>query len=251
VLFLQQVAGFSPLKSGLATLPTTLVMFALSRRFGALADRHGPRLFMGLGPIVAGVGLLLLLRVGIHVDYLTQVLPALLTFSVGLSMTVAPLTAAVLAGVEERQAGIASGVNNAIARVAGLLGIAAIGAVVAAQFGASIEEHLAGARLGAPARAAAAQAERLTLGRPSVAGVPPRQATIVIRAADDASLASFRIGIEIAGVLVLLGGLIGAAGVQNPRRAVSAEECPGGQLVGASRDAAGCHEVSPPQRATA
>jgi EmrB/QacA subfamily drug resistance transporter len=251
VLFLQQVAGFSPLKSGLATLPTTLVMFVLSRRFGALADRYGPRLFMGLGPIVAGVGLLLLLRVQVHVDYLTQVLPALLTFSVGLSMTVAPLTAAVLAGVDAGQAGIASGVNNAIARVAGLLGIAAIGAIVAAQFGASIEEHLAGARLGPPARAAAAQAERLTLGRPSVAGVPPRQAAIVTRAADDASLASFRSGIEIAGVLVLLGGLIGAAGIQNPRRAVSAEECPGGQLVGASPDAAGCHEESLPRRALA
>jgi EmrB/QacA subfamily drug resistance transporter len=251
ILFLQQVAGFSPLKSGLATLPTTLVMFVLSRRFGALADRLGPRLFMGLGPIVAGVGLLLLLRVQVQVDYLTQVLPALLTFSVGLSMTVAPLTAAVLAGVEEGQAGIASGVNNAIARVAGLLGIAAIGAVVATQFSSSFSEQLAGTHLGPPARAAAAQAERLTLGRPSVAGVPPRQAVAVIRAANSASLASFRNGVEIAGVLVLLGGLIGAAGIQNPRRAVSAEECPGGQLVGASLDAAGCHEESLPRRALA
>jgi EmrB/QacA subfamily drug resistance transporter len=251
VLFLQQVAGYSPLKSGLATLPTTLVMFALSRRFGGLADRYGPRLFMGLGPIVAGVGLLLLLRLQVHVDYLTQVLPALLTFSVGLSMTVAPLTAAVLAGVEESQAGIASGVNNAIARVAGLLGIAAIGAVVAAQFSSSFSGQLAGVHLGPPARAAAVQAERLTLGRPSVAGVPPRQAVVVIRAANSASLASFRNGVEIAGVLVLLGGLIGAAGIQNPRRAVSAEECPGGQLVGASPDAAGCHEVPAAQRALA
>jgi EmrB/QacA subfamily drug resistance transporter len=251
VLFLQQVAGFSPLKSGLATLPTTVVMFALSRRFGGLADRHGPRLFMGFGPILAGIGLLLLLRVQVHVDYLTQVLPALLAFSVGLSMTVAPLTAAVLAGVEEGQAGIASGVNNAIARVAGLLGIAAIGAIVAAQFGTSIEKQLAGAHLGTPARAAVRQAERLTLGRPSVAGVPPRQAAVVIRAADDASLASFRVGIEIAGVLVLLGGLIGAAGIQNPRRVVFAEECPGGQLVGASRDSAGCHEAPLARRAPA
>jgi EmrB/QacA subfamily drug resistance transporter len=251
VLFLQQVAGFSPLKSGLATLPTTLIMFVLSRRFGALADRYGPRLFMGLGPILAGVGLLLLLRVQVDVDYLTQVLPALLVFSVGLSMTVAPLTAAVLAGVEEGQAGIASGVNNAIARVAGLLGVAAIGAVVAAQFSTSIEEHLDGARLGPPAHAAVTQAERLTLGRPSVAGVPPRQAAIVIRAADDASLASFRNGIEIAGILVLLGGLIGAAGIQNPHRTVPAEGCPGGQLVGASPDAAGCHEAPPPRRALA
>ncbi len=251
VLFLQQVAGYTPLQSGFASLPTTVVMFALSRRFGALADRYGPRLFMGLGPVLAGLGLLLLLRVGVRVDYLTQVLPALLTFSVGLSMTVAPLTAAVLAGVEEGQAGIASGVNNAIARVAGLLGIAAIGAVVATQFSSSLGDQLAGARLSAPARAAAAQAERLTLGRPDVSGLPPRQAAIVVRAADDASLASFHTGIGIAGGLVLLGGLIGAAGIQNPRRAVSAEECPGGQLVGASPDAAGCHEAPIAERTPA
>jgi EmrB/QacA subfamily drug resistance transporter len=252
VLFLQQVAGYTPLQSGLATLPTTIVMLTLSRRFGALADRFGPRLFMGLGPVVAGVGLLLLLRVSVHVDYLTEVLPALLTFSLGLAMTVAPLTAAVLAGVEDRQAGIASGVNNAVARVAGLLAIAALGAVVAVQFTATFDHALAGRRLSASGQAAVAQAKRLTLGRPSVAGVPPRQARAIIAAADEASLASFRVGVGIAGGLVLLGGLIGAAGIQNPRRAVSAEECAGGLLVGASPDAAGCHEDAPaPARAGA
>jgi EmrB/QacA subfamily drug resistance transporter len=242
VLFLQQVAGYSPLKSGLATLPTTVVMFVLSRRFGALADRFGPRLFMGAGPIVAGAGLLLLQTVHVHVDYLTEVLPALLVFSVGLAMTVAPLTAAVLAGVEEGQAGIASGVNNAIARVAGLLGIAAVGAIVATQFASSLQGNLAGTRLSPRGQAAVAQAERLTLGTPSVAGLPPRQAHAVRQAAESASLTSFRVGIGIAAGLVLLGGAVGVAGIRNPRRAVSAAECAGGQLVGASPDAAGCHE---------
>jgi EmrB/QacA subfamily drug resistance transporter len=242
VLFLQQVAGYTPLQSGLATLPTTVVMFALSRRFGALADRFGPRLFMGLGPVIAGAGLLLLLRVGVEVDYATQILPALLTFSVGLAMTVAPLTAAVLAGVEERQAGIASGVNNAIARVAGLLGIAAIGAIVAAQFGSSFDARLTGVPLSPPARSAVAQAKRLTLGRPVLAGLPKHEAAVVADAAQQASLQAFHLGIGIAGGLVLLGGLIGAGGIQNRRREVHAEECAGGQLVGASRDAAGCHE---------
>ncbi len=246
VLFLQQVAGYTPLKSGLAMLPTTIVMLVLSRRFGALADRFGPRLFMGLGPVIAGLGLLALLRLGVHVDYPSEVLPALLTFSVGLSMTVAPLTAAVLACVEERQAGIASGVNNAVARVAGLLGIAAIGAIVAVQFGATLDRRLEGVRLSAPAQVAVAQAKRLTLGRPSVAGLEPRQAQAIVRAADEASLESFRAGIGIAGGLVLLGGLIGAVGIQNPQRAVSAEECAGGQLVGAIPDAAGCHEGTLP-----
>jgi hypothetical protein len=86
-----------------------------------------------------------------------------------------------------------------------------------------------------------AQAKRLTLGRPSVAGLPPRQAHAIIAAADAASLDSFHAGIGIAGGLVLLGGMIGA-GIQNPRRAVCAQECAGGKLVGASPDAAGLHE---------
>ncbi len=126
-LFLQQVAGYTPVQAGLATVPTTLVMFVLSKRMGALADRLGPRRFMGFGPIVAAVGLALYVRVGEDAPYLTAVLPALLIFSLGLSATVAPLTATVLADADEHNAGIASGINNAIARMAGLLGVAALG----------------------------------------------------------------------------------------------------------------------------
>jgi MFS family permease len=106
-------------------------MFALSRRFGALADRYGPRLFMGAGPLVAAAGVLMLLRTGMHTSYLTDLLPALLVFGVGLSMTVAPLTATVLADADERDAGIASAINNAIARVAGLVGVTVGGLLVA------------------------------------------------------------------------------------------------------------------------
>ena len=101
VIYLQQVAGYSALRSGLSTLPVTIVMFAFSRRFGMLADRLGPRLFMGFGPLVAAGGILLLLRVGWHVSYWTDLLPGLLVFSLGLSMTVAPLTATVLADADE------------------------------------------------------------------------------------------------------------------------------------------------------
>jgi MFS family permease len=133
VIYLQQVAGYSALRSGLTTVPVTVVMFALSRRFGALADRHGPRLFMGLGPLIAAGGILLLLRAGMHPSFLTDLLPALIVFSLGLAMTVAPLTAAVLADADETDAGIASAINNAIARVAGLVGISVIGVVVASK----------------------------------------------------------------------------------------------------------------------
>jgi EmrB/QacA subfamily drug resistance transporter len=131
VIFLQQVAGYSALRAGLSTLPVTAVMFVSSRRFGALADRHGPRAFMAAGPLVAAGGILLLLRTGLHTSYLADLLPALVLFGVGLSLTVAPLTATVLAGAEEADAGIASAINNAVARVAGLIGISAIGVVVA------------------------------------------------------------------------------------------------------------------------
>ena len=131
VIYLQEVAGYSAVRSGLTTVPVTLVMFALSRRFGALADRHGPRLFMGFGPLVAAGGILLLLRVGMHPSYLTDLLPALLLFAVGLTATVSPLTATVLADADETDAGIASAINNAVARVAGLVGVALVGVVVA------------------------------------------------------------------------------------------------------------------------
>jgi predicted MFS family arabinose efflux permease len=133
VLYLQEVAGYSALDAGFALMPSTIVMFLLSKRMGALADRFGPRLFMGLGPLVAAAGLALMLRLGGHVDYVRDLLPALVVFSLGLASTVAPLTAAVLSDAEEGNAGIASGVNNAVARVAGLVGVAAIGAIVGGQ----------------------------------------------------------------------------------------------------------------------
>ncbi len=232
ILFLQQIGGYTPLQSGLATLPVTLIMFALSRRFGALADRLGPRLFMGAGPLVAASGLVLLQRVGVRADYVSEVLPGLLVFALGLSMTVAPLTAAVLAGAEH-QAGIASGVNNAIARVAGLLGTASVGAAIAASFGASLERHLSGTNLGGAAHAAVAEAKRLPLGRPDVHALPPGQARALSAAAEQASLHSFHLGLAIAAVLVAVGGLVGVAGIRNPEvKDVRAEDCAGGQLVG-------------------
>jgi EmrB/QacA subfamily drug resistance transporter len=239
ILFLQQVSGWSALRAGLATIPTTLVMFALSRYSGRLADRYGPRLFMGGGPLIAACGLLLLQRVGADPDYVTELLPALIVFAIGLSLTVAPLTATVLADADERNAGIASGVNNAIARVAGLLGVAAIGAVVAAQFGSTLDKRLAGQPLSPAARAAVGEARKQTLARvvppPSV---PPRERALISQATEAASVSAFHLGVGIAAVLVASGGVLGLVGIVNPRRYVCAAECAGGQLAGAPREAA-------------
>jgi hypothetical protein len=186
---------------------------------------------MGAGPLVAAAGLLLFQRTGVRAEYVSEVLPALLVFSLGLSMTVAPLTAAVLAGAE-REAGIASGVNNAVARVAGLLGTAAVGAAISSAFSSSLDSHLAGTTLGVAARALVRTTKRLPLGRPNVSGLPPAQAHALREAAEQASLHSFHLGLAIAAVLVAIGGLVGVAGIRNPSKDVDAAECASGQLTG-------------------
>jgi EmrB/QacA subfamily drug resistance transporter len=216
-LFLQQVVGYSPLDSGLATLPVTIMIFLFSRRFGALADRVGPRRLMGAGPVVCAGGLLLLLRVSQHPSYVTDLFPAVAVFGLGLAMTVAPLTATVLAGVEADRAGIASAVNNAVARIAGLLGTAAVGAVLATTFAGSFSGRLRGVALGSRAQAAALTAKHLVLGRPSVTGLPARQAHALVSAANGASVASFHVAVVIAAALVLAGGIAGAIGIEDRR----------------------------------
>ena len=108
----------------------------------------------------------------------------------------------------------------------------------------ALDSHLAGRPLTPRGHAAVAQAKQLTLGRPSVAGVPPRQGAAIVAASDHASVDAFHWGVGVAGLLVIAGGLIGAVGIQNPRRQVAAEQCSGGQIAGAPLDAAGVHAVA-------
>jgi EmrB/QacA subfamily drug resistance transporter len=129
-VFLQQVAGFPATFAALATLPLGILNIALSSWVGSLSGKYGPRLFMGLGPIMGGVGYLLMLGAGAHVNYWTQLLPGILLFGLGVSATVAPLTATILGSISESQAGIGSAVNNAVSRVAGLIAIAFLGFVI-------------------------------------------------------------------------------------------------------------------------
>jgi predicted MFS family arabinose efflux permease len=126
VINLQVVAGFSPLTAGLSLLPVTVLMLLLSARAGALAARIGPRIPMTVGPLVCGVALVLLSRIGADASYVVDVLPAVVVLGLGLSLTVAPLTSTALAAAQDRDAGVASGVNNAVARTAGLLAIAVL-----------------------------------------------------------------------------------------------------------------------------
>ena len=119
VAFLQISLGYSAIEAGAATLPMTVLMLLFSARSGALAQRIGPRIPLTLGPLVIAVGLLLMTQIDPGDSYVTGVLPALIVFGIGLTLVVAPVTATVLAAADSRHSGIASGINNAVARVAG------------------------------------------------------------------------------------------------------------------------------------
>ncbi len=191
VVELQVVAGFSPIASGAALLPVTIIMLFLAARGGALGQRIGPRIPMTVGPIVSAVGVLWLARIGPGASYVVDVLPGTIVLGLGLSLTVAPLTATVLGAVEVRHAGVASGVNNAVARAAGLLAVAAL-PLVAGITAAVYEDPVAFGH--AASRAIVACAVLLAVGgllswltvrspaRPSSAGsgptAPARSATL-------------------------------------------------------------------------
>jgi EmrB/QacA subfamily drug resistance transporter len=245
VLFIQQVGGYTPIEAGTALLPITILIFLLSRRFGALADRIGPHAFMGGGPIVAGLGLLLLARTSASANYVTQILPGVIVFALGLAATVAPLTATVLGSVEPGHSGVASGVNNAVARVAGLLAIAALGAVVSGSFATRLDHDLKNVPLTAQAQRVVAKDR----SRPLVvdtSGVAPRERAIVRRALTDASVHAFRIGMGISAALAILGGIIALVGIVNPKRQVPCVDCPGGALAPANVEVARMPTPAPP-----
>jgi hypothetical protein len=177
---------------------------------------------MTVGPITAAVGFALMTRLDATASYLTQLLPGLIVFALGLAATVAPLTAAILGGIEERHAGIASAINNAIARVAGLLAVAAIGSIIAARFASSIDREAAAASAGdPPARAFLAEARRRPFdtslsaplrSRSADAEEAKRMKAILNQASGDAMHA----GLWSIAALLTVGGLISAIGIRNP-----------------------------------
>jgi EmrB/QacA subfamily drug resistance transporter len=238
-IYLQQVAGYSALKSGVTGLVPTGVMFVLSSRMGRLADRYGPRPFLTAGPLIVACGFALMLRYGTTVSLFGDVLPALLVFSVGLSMTVAPLTATVLADASESEAGIASAVNNAIARTAGLVSVAAVGAVVSASYASQLNHRL-DHRLPAASAAAVEAAKRRTFGVINPSAIPATQRTFAHHAAATASEDAFHLAVSIAGGLLVITGLGGLAIEGRGRSRVTAGDCLGGSLAGAPRAAADC-----------
>lgn len=212
-LFLQQIAGYGALEAGLALVPVTLILLALSRRFGALAQLHGPAWFLTGGPVVAGFGLSLYARLDEHADYFADVLPAALVFGLGMAATVAPLTASVLASADRAHAGVASGVNNAIARVAGLVAIAVVGAVISTQFSSQLDERL-------PLQSTSTQSRdflEAARERPLVLPDDPVAPGTRIQARE-ANVDAFQAGMLVAGLVVMVGGMVAFVGLREPPR---------------------------------
>jgi EmrB/QacA subfamily drug resistance transporter len=245
-IYLQQVAGYSALKSGVTGLVPTIVMFLLSARMGALADRYGARPFMTAGPLLVACGFFLMLRYGTSVSLFGDVLPALLVLSLGLALTVAPLTATVLADASESDAGIASAINNAIARTAALIAVAAVGAVVSADHSSLLDQSL-GNRLPASSRGAVREAKRRTFGAIEASAIPPADRAFAAHAAAAASRDSFHLAVGIGGCMLVVAGLGGLALRTSRRSEVAAADCAGGQLAGAPRAiGGGGAEAGPP-----
>ncbi len=201
-----QAQGYSPSAAGVALLPLIVLISALSRPAGALADRIGPRIPLTVGPAVAAAGFFLL---SVPHDFrsVTALLPALVVLGLGMACTVAPLTAAVLNAVPDRDTGTASGVNNAVARVAGLVAIAAFGVIAAGVFDRALDRRLSEAGMAALAPKIPA-AERRKLG---AAQAPPGstkgESRDVQRAVAAALTDSFRVSMRTAAALALLSSI--------------------------------------------
>ncbi len=208
-----QVQRYPATQAGAALLPLSLIIFAMSRWSGGLVASVGSRLPLTIGPLVAAVGIALLARPGVGGSYWTTFFPAVAVLAFGMAITVAPLTTTVMAAVESQHAGVASGVNNAVARVAGLLAIAVFGVVLTQAFETRARPSLDRVGLSAEARATVDR-ELPKLAGADVERAPtlePSQQSAVRRIIDDAFVSAFRLVMLGAAALALLASAAGAA----------------------------------------
>ena len=209
-----QVQGYSATAAGAAFLPFVAIMFALSRWSGGLVDRFGGRLPLIVGPLIAALGFALFALPGIGGGYWRGFFPAIVVLGLGMAVTVAPLTTVVMGAVEDKRAGIASGINNAVSRVAALIAVALIGVFVLLAFNSALDDRLAA--LGLPGdvmRALDAERIRLAAAQPPP-GLDAELRAAVTRAIDEAFVTGFRVAMLISAALALSGAFFAALTIE-------------------------------------
>jgi EmrB/QacA subfamily drug resistance transporter len=201
-----QVQGYSATEAGAALLPAILIIFALSRWTGALIGRYGARLPLTIGPSIVALAFLLFALPGTEGSYWTTFFPAAIVLGIGMAITVPPLTTAVMSAVPLQQAGTASGINNAVARTAGLIAIAVFGVIVTTVFNRELSIRLDAIPSLASATRQAVEAQRLDLAaaRPPE-GTDPETASAIDEAIDASFVTGFRVAMVIGAAMALLG----------------------------------------------
>lgn len=211
VIFLQTVQGYSAFLAGLTTAPISLALLVLSPLFGRLAGRFGPRWFMTAGPLLCAAGLLAFIRLGPEPAFWADLLPAVLLFALGMSITVSPLTNTVISSVPEAHSGLASAINNAVSRIAALLAIALLGVVVSQSYQAALQQQISQRSLPEVDQRILQQNQSNPTGALSAdLSDPARQAV------DQAYTQSFRRAMIVAALTVATGGLVSAIFLRNP-----------------------------------
>jgi hypothetical protein len=232
LIFLQQTAGYGPMAAGLAAATPVVVLLRLSRWLNPMTELCPAQVFVGAGALVAGAGMLLLVRTDADADFPTVVLPAVLVHGLGLALLVAPLTAGILSAAGDRYGGIASGVNNAVARIGSLLGVVVTGVLISLRHTAFVDGSLDRERLSVPLRGAVDAARRQALSTLQSTGRRSQQAQLVHRAPSDAAVDAFRLAIGLPGGLAVLAGVVAVTALRERDARVAASGSSCGVLVG-------------------
>lgn len=207
---LQQVQGYSPTAAGAAFLPFPVIVFVLSRWTGGLLPRFGAKLPLIVGPLVTAAGMALFAVPGIGGSYWTTFFPAVVVMSLGMTLVITPLTTAVMNALPTHQSGVASGVNNAVSRAAGLLAIAVLGLVVATTFASSLDTHLSSLRVSPSVRSALVAQRSKFVDDPIPAGVGAREKARLELALRESFVSGFRVSMLLAAALAFLSAFLAA-----------------------------------------
>ncbi len=225
-----RVQGYPPSAAGAANLPFVIIMFSLSRWSGGLVARFGAKLPLIIGPIIAAAGFVLFAVPGIGGSYWTTFFPAVVVLGIGMAVTVAPLTTAVMGAVDARRSGTASGINNAVARTAGLLAVAVLGLLALAVFSPNLGNYLATIPLppGTHAMLIAQQSKLVGIAIPN--GLSSAAHAAVQGAINESFIASFRVIMLVAAGMALVSALISLLLIEGKKPAIVPQEAPSSKL---------------------